>query len=243
MDSAILPGYIYVEIHSNHIGMTKFASEDDLGFIAAVGELRRWMKELSTIAQAAAFISTRKPRMTFARYLVFLRDNEKILLEDMRDLRRDPDVPNSVIMTWHISFNQIKKDHPRSADLFSLMSVLDRQGLPDDLFSKGETNLDFENDVARLIEFSLLVSSLDGRTSGMHRLVQIAMKYWLDLHDETRKWQGSALCLLHRSFPYCRGPEDWKDVNYWPAQHFLRSRCRHAHYVAQLIIQISHTFP
>jgi hypothetical protein len=26
--------------------MTKFGSEDDAGFIAVVGELRRWMKEL-----------------------------------------------------------------------------------------------------------------------------------------------------------------------------------------------------
>lgn len=104
--------------------------------------------------------------MTVSRYLVFLRENEKILLKDMGDLRRHPDVPNSVIKTWHISFNQIKKDHPRSAYLFSLMSVLDRQGLPDNLFSKGETKFVLENDVARLIEFSLLVSNLMAVLSG-----------------------------------------------------------------------------
>ena len=162
------------------------------------------------IAQAAAFIGTRKPRMTVARYLAFLRENERILLEDMGDLRRDPDMPNSVIKTWQLSFNQIKKDHPKAAELFSLMSVLDRQGLPDYLFSTREMDLDFEDNVDRLIEFSLLNSSVDGHTYGMHRLVQIAMKSWLDLHGETQKWKDKALDLFYESFPYGRSYKEWR---------------------------------
>lgn len=178
------------------------------------GEILELVKMLDylplAIAQAAAFISMRNPRMTVERYLKYLQENENILLEDMGDLRRDPDMPNSVIKTWHISFNQIKKDHPKSARLFSLMSVLDRQGLPDYLFSKGEMDLDFEDEVAPLIEFSLLNSSTDGRTFAMHRLVQIAMKCWLDLQGETQQWRNMALGVLHRCFPLCIGPEDWE---------------------------------
>ncbi|KAK3896423.1 sesB-related regulatory [Staphylotrichum tortipilum] len=45
-DSAILPGYIPIGIHSNHMDMTKFASVDDPGFLAVCGELRRWTKQL-----------------------------------------------------------------------------------------------------------------------------------------------------------------------------------------------------
>lgn len=162
------------------------------------------------IAQAAAFIGTRRPRMTVARYLASLRENERILLEDMGDLRRDPDMPNSVIKTWQVSFDQIKKDHPKAAELFSLMSVLDRQGLPDYLFSTRETDLDFEDNVAPLIEFSLLNSSVDGRTFGMHRLVQIAMRSWLNLHGETQKWKDKALNLFYKSFPYGCSYEEWR---------------------------------
>lgn len=177
------------------------------------GEIMELVKMLDhlplAIAQAAAFISMRKPRMTIARYSKLLQENEDVLLKDMGDLRRDPDVPNSVIKTWHISFDQIKKDHPHSAKLFSLMSVLDRQGLPDYLFSNREMDLDFDDDVAPLTQFSLLYSSIDGRSFGMHRLVQIAMKCWLDLHSETQKWRGMALLVLHRCFPFCNGPEDW----------------------------------
>ncbi|KAJ5875172.1 uncharacterized protein N7473_012519 [Penicillium subrubescens] len=43
--SAILPGYIPIGIRSNHMDMTKFEGGDDPGFIAVVGELRRWVKE------------------------------------------------------------------------------------------------------------------------------------------------------------------------------------------------------
>ena len=178
------------------------------------GEILELVKMLDylllAIAQAAAFISMRKPRMTIARYMEYLRKNEKILLEDMGDLRRDPDMPNSVIKTWHTSFNQLRKDHPQSARLFSVMSVLDRQGLPDYLFSKGETDLDFEDHVARLIEFSLLNSSVDGHVFGIHRLVQIAMKCWLDLHGGIQKWKDMALDLLHRCFPSVQGPDEWR---------------------------------
>ncbi|KAK4117981.1 hypothetical protein N657DRAFT_659810 [Parathielavia appendiculata] len=40
-DSAILPGYIPIGVHRNHMDMTKFASVDDPGFLAVCGELRR----------------------------------------------------------------------------------------------------------------------------------------------------------------------------------------------------------
>jgi protein SERAC1 len=46
LDSAILPGYTPIGIHSNHMGITKFEDEDDPGFKSVVGELRRWVKEL-----------------------------------------------------------------------------------------------------------------------------------------------------------------------------------------------------
>lgn len=44
--SAILPGYIPIGIHANHVEMTKFATLDDPGFKAVCGELRRWSKQL-----------------------------------------------------------------------------------------------------------------------------------------------------------------------------------------------------
>ncbi|KAK4241609.1 hypothetical protein C8A03DRAFT_40961 [Achaetomium macrosporum] len=48
-DSAILPGYIPIGIHGNHMDMTKFVSTDDPGFIAVCGELRRWIKDIGAM--------------------------------------------------------------------------------------------------------------------------------------------------------------------------------------------------
>lgn len=44
--SAILPGYIPIGIHSNHMDMARFVSTDDPGFTAVCGELRRWTKQI-----------------------------------------------------------------------------------------------------------------------------------------------------------------------------------------------------
>ncbi|RKK57123.1 hypothetical protein BFJ69_g17567 [Fusarium oxysporum] len=55
-DSAILPGYIPIGIHGNHMDMTKFATTDDPGFVALCGELRRWIRgiEPSTLASGSS---------------------------------------------------------------------------------------------------------------------------------------------------------------------------------------------
>lgn len=45
--SAILPGYIPIGIHSNHIDMTKFEDMEDPGFVAIAGELRRWTRDIA----------------------------------------------------------------------------------------------------------------------------------------------------------------------------------------------------
>ncbi|KAH8803004.1 hypothetical protein F5884DRAFT_756306 [Xylogone sp. PMI_703] len=59
--SAILPVYPSIGIHSNHMDMTKFDSEDNLGFVSVVGELRRWVKELKPIDLEDTTLASRVP--------------------------------------------------------------------------------------------------------------------------------------------------------------------------------------
>ena len=77
------------------------------------------------ITQAASYISVNRSRMTIAQYSTYLRKNGRILLDDMGDLRRDPTIPSSVLLTWHISFDQINEKSRPAAELLSLMSVFD----------------------------------------------------------------------------------------------------------------------
>ena len=90
------------------------------------------------ITQAAAFIN--ENAITVAEYLeAFYSDDselQELLSQDLGDSRRDFDVQNSIIRTWKLSFDQISRQKPRAIELLSLMSVLDRQGIPMALLRK-----------------------------------------------------------------------------------------------------------
>jgi hypothetical protein len=76
----------------------------------------------------------KSPRMTVLKYLEYFRRSEtnqiSLLSKDGGDLRNDPEIPNTVMITWQISFNQIKLQTALAADLLSRMCILDRQGIP-----------------------------------------------------------------------------------------------------------------
>ena len=81
------------------------------------------------ITQAASYMNKR--RKTIPQYLKLLQHGEpsrlKLLAHDFLGVGRETAPYNSVTMTWFISFQQIKSESPRAADLLSLMSFLDRQ--------------------------------------------------------------------------------------------------------------------
>ena len=89
------------------------------------------------ITQAAAYIEQRAPRMTISRYLDEVRrsdhDRAHLLKKDVGDSRRDGRASNSIIATWQISFEHIQKEMPTAARLLSLISLFDRQGIPESL--------------------------------------------------------------------------------------------------------------
>lgn len=90
------------------------------------------------ITQAAAFI--KQNSLSISKYTEILQksdlDQIDLLSTHLHDSRRNDDTPNSVISTWKMSFEHIKTQMPRAAYLLSLMSVLDRQGIPQSLLQK-----------------------------------------------------------------------------------------------------------
>ena len=91
-------------------------------------EVERLVTELDclplALMQAAAYIS--KNHKSIKEYLQLLRDDDCILDKEYHDLRRVSG-RTSVIRTWRLSFNLIRRQMPRAADVLSLMAVLDRQ--------------------------------------------------------------------------------------------------------------------
>jgi hypothetical protein len=61
-------------------------------------------------------------------------------------LRRDREAKNSIIITWQISFDYIREIRPSAADLLSLMSFFDRQGIPEALLRSQDEQRNSQQD-------------------------------------------------------------------------------------------------
>ncbi|TGO25601.1 hypothetical protein BPAE_0076g00020 [Botrytis paeoniae] len=67
-----------------------------------------------------------------------------LLHHNGEQLRRDWEANNSILVTWQISFDCIRKTRSSAADLLSLMSFFDRQGIPEALLRSRNTDRSLE---------------------------------------------------------------------------------------------------
>ncbi|KAF2731339.1 TPR-like protein, partial [Polyplosphaeria fusca] len=162
------------------------------------------------ISQAAAYISQRAPRASVSRYLQDLRkgdrDRAKLLQMDLGDTRRDGTASNSIIATWQISFEHIGREKPSATRLLSLMSLFNRQGIPESLISgryneSSDDGADFEDDLNMLLSFSMVATDVDGRHFQMHRLVQFSTTKWLELKGDLEGWKEKYITLMDDHYP------------------------------------------
>ena len=158
------------------------------------------------INQATAYIA--RTRITIAKYISAFRSNEemqeKLLSRALADIRGQATVQNAVVTSWKISFDQIKQTSIASADLLSLLSMLDRQGVPESLvFVEGADDLELQEAIGVLLDYSLVSQedNNDAASYSMHRLVQICVRTWLKQDECLRFWERKALGLLGEKFP------------------------------------------
>ncbi len=158
------------------------------------------------ITQAGAYILNRAPRITISTYLELFRqsnENQEHLLnnEDAKDLRRDYSIRHAVITTWQISFEQIRKTKPAATDLLALMSMFDRQGIPEYLLCKDINQLQFEDAVAPLVSFSLIRAEIGQQSFEMHHIVQLSIRKWLELNKQLERWRKESMGIIAKAFP------------------------------------------
>ncbi|KAF1352633.1 TPR-like protein [Lizonia empirigonia] len=181
------------------------------------GDARALVKTLEgiplAVTHAAAYITANEPMVDIVAYLELFRESEEnqahLLNDKARDIRRDASVSSAVITTWQLSFEQIRKTRPEAADLLSLMTMFDRQGVPEHILYEGRSKLQFTEAVGPLLRFSLVRAQAreqsEGRLQGqlfeMHNLVQLATKKWLELREQVNVWQRAALRIMAAAFP------------------------------------------
>ncbi|KAF2188819.1 hypothetical protein K469DRAFT_702535 [Zopfia rhizophila CBS 207.26] len=167
------------------------------------------------ITQAAAFIN-RRSRMTALGYLDEFRKNEKkkesLLNWDFGDLRRDLSASNSVVTTWQMSFERIRQERPSAADLLSLMSLFNPQGIPESVlrrygekavgtYNRDEPNDKFNEDFDTLQAYSLIAVTADNDVCEMHALVQFCTQVWLSSSGDAWRWRQKFVELVAQEFP------------------------------------------
>ncbi|KAJ4263536.1 hypothetical protein NW762_006355 [Fusarium torreyae] len=129
---------------------------------AAIDLLRALDHIPLAITQAAAYINRRAPRISVKAYLDTFNKSDKkkgnLLNKDAGDLRRDETVSNSVVITWQVTFEQIRLERPSAAKLLSFMSFFNPQQIPEFVLN------DYSKDLVDLGESSCSDSEIDWET-------------------------------------------------------------------------------
>jgi tetratricopeptide (TPR) repeat protein len=155
-------------------------------------------------------LSKRHLSLTNALELFKAADSEsKILSHPFISPGREDRQLESVSSTFEISLNYIEADNRRAADLLSLMSFLDRQGIPEYLLTTDlDTPLDFEEAAGVLVAFSLVLKNQYTDSYSLHRLVQVVTQTWIEKRNKTSTWSSRALKAVSARFPNAQF-ENW----------------------------------
>ena len=155
------------------------------------------------LVQATAFIGENSQSIGEYLQTYHISDSAKIKLlsQNFGDNERDPDSKNPVAVTWVISFEQIRKNDHKAAEMLSLMSVFDGQAIPKSLLSSNTEAVEFDKALGTLKAFSLITMEQNRQAFNLHRLVYLATRNWLNMNEELDAWTGKALVLLSELFP------------------------------------------
>ncbi|MEA2735086.1 MAG: hypothetical protein QOE14_1537 [Humisphaera sp.] len=188
-----------VQFLMHRTGMKK--PDTSVGMLAqALGDLPLAME------QAGACIE--RTRIDFSGYL---KRFETHWAELLGEVKTSGDYPDSVEMTWEISFRQLQEESPQSANLLNLLSYLGPDAIPRSLIKAGSLTLPekLANIVTDDIALAETIASLrtysliedDGQLTSVHRLVGTLVRDRLD-DTERQMWAEAAIKMIVIAFKF-----------------------------------------
>lgn len=183
------------------------------------GDADELVKELDylplAISQAAAYLQ--QTELSVAEYLDLFRQGHasipNLLEESIWDPSRDHESSHSVFQTWRLSFEQIERQNPPAAEMLYLMAVLDRQAISLEFLTQmSENKLEQKVSIAKLKAFSLIQEETSSTRYGLHRLVQLSTRRWLEDLGKLAHWQHIAVSVVARIYPEEVAFEQWQLV-------------------------------
>lgn len=158
--------------------------------------------------QAAAYIE--ETDCGLSGYLPLYREHAPKLLKHRG--KRASNHPEPVATTWALSFTSIEKAKPAAAELLRFCAFLHPDGIPEELFSRGATELgpvlgaagldaySLNSCISEIRNYSLLRRDSNARILGIHRLVQTVLKNEMNPATQ-RLWSERAVRAVNRAFP------------------------------------------
>ncbi len=158
--------------------------------------------------QAGAYVEETGQRLS--DYLGLYQQRQATLLGRRGDASTDH--PNSVMTTFSLAFENVKRLRPDAAELLRFCAFLHSDALPEELLLAGALSFDpayqriardpYELDavLAVLRKYSLVKRNPATKTVSMHRLVQDVLKKSMD-EEQQRYWAESVVRTLSREFP------------------------------------------
>ncbi len=183
LQDGVDPGIIAFDVHSAARGLVEILGGHPLA-----------------LDQAGAYIE--ETGVSFASYMQLYSDQRLLLLNRRGWLAAEH--PETVVVTFEISFQQACKVHPLAADVLHCCSFLHPDDIPEELFSQGQSlkmnTATFDNAIAALRRYSLIKRNGEEKLLSVHRLVQAVVQD--TMAAETKKqWMQRTVQAVNAAFP------------------------------------------
>jgi len=155
------------------------------------------------LVQAAAYIN--ENGITLSDYLSLLDDQEQnvidLLSTDFEVEGRYRDSKNPIVMTWLISFKQIRQRDPLAYDYLAFLSCVSPRDIPQSLLPPAQSQKKEMDAIGTLSAYSFVSRRSATNSLDIHPLVHLATRNWLRREESLAKWTSQAVTRLGEVFP------------------------------------------
>jgi tetratricopeptide (TPR) repeat protein len=177
----------------------------------AIDELLELLAYLPlAIVQAAAFINNND--ISVSEYNSLFRQTgteAELFSEHFEDPSRYREMESTIARTWHISFDQIRRQDRLAADYLSFMACIDRANIPESLLPPSGSPVQQVKALGTLKGYAfiterqqLLQQPQKEKFFDIHRLVHMASIWWLKEHGEWATCMDTVVSRLKEVVPY-----------------------------------------
>jgi len=193
------------------------ASDDEIdevsNLVAALGQFPL------ALDQAGAYIE--ETGCSVNEYLQLYQEHRHTLLA--RRGKQSTGYPDSVAMTWSLSFRYVERANPAAAEMLHLCAFLAPDHIPEELLAQGAVywpaqlqqavanRLAFNQMLEALLAFSLVRRLAEDHLLSVHRLVQVVQMETMTW-DEQRLWAERIVRAVNAIFPH----DPTNGVDSWP---------------------------